>query len=595
VRILYLIFALTFCLGCATTPWVEIQDVSPQQQKLQELLWHGEQDAALELLNANNWAHSGNVALERERQNLRLSLGQREAVLLELQSWQQRDPQSPDLKYLQARLREDPIGRFKTLRNLRKKYPQHSWGSIGLIATAQLLERWELAARWIASPQPSPQNEAFFRIVKARQLGHQGQPNLGLDLLAEDAFQHHLESSLREYWSLAASSDNHKEARRARSELALRRVEQTQPDISARIDLAFQRLLGEWHLCQDLSLDEILLLLDEWCVLAGAPSGWAQVESYELAGVARLIRPETIFGGVSLAWGNAGRYLLAGSALGRSAELHLLRDVVVMHLDWPQHELPIEMVAAHSVLSPQSQTAQGGTVFRGFYLRLDSLERGAELLDRELQQTLQRNPEFAAVNFAPVSIPAGPLESNLLPTRLRLQALATTHSSVRDLELVHLAMHEAGHLGEVLHWLDHGLPVFEVGANFLSSKLELGDPLLWLEYRAQLRAVASGWQPGWALAEVIDRGQNPRDPYYAPYRLLLRDLVQLAEFYHWPPLATWDQLDRGSFVALARELIRRKGFAPSPDLGTDRVVQSLLDFNLLEQTPGDRVLPVQLH
>lgn len=586
---------VTCCAGCATAPQAQFQDVSPQQQQLQELLWHGERAAALELLKANSWVHRGNVALERERQDLRLRLGQREAVLLELQSWLQQNPQSADLNYLQARLLEDPIGRFQALRELHKKHPQHSWSSIGLIATAQLLERWGLAERWLASTHPSPQNEAFLRIVQARQLAHQGKPNLGLELLAADAFQHHFERSLREYWSLAASSDNHNEARRASSELALRRVEQSQPDISTRIDLAFQRLLGEWHLCQDLSLDETLLLLDGWCELAGAPSGWAQVDSYALAGVARLIHPETIFGGVSLEWADAERYLLAGSALGRSTELHLLRDVVVMRLDWPQHEMPIEMVAARSVMSPQSRTAQGGTVFRGFYLRLDSLERGAEQLQRELQQILQRNPEFATLNGASSTTPAGPLESQQLPTRLRLQALATTHSSVRDLELVHLAMHEAGHLGEVLNWLDLGLPVFGVGASFLNSQLELGNPLLWLEYRAQLRAVASGWQPGWALAEVIDRGQNPRDPYYAPYRLILSDLVQLAEFYNWPPLADWDQLDRGSIVALARELIRLKGFEPSPDLGTDRVVQSLLDFNLLEQAPGDRVLPVQLH
>lgn len=591
----FLLLVLLGCMGCAAAPVVPVSDLTREQQQLQDFFWRGDRTAALDFLDQRNWSIQGSVAFERARQDLRLALGQRQEVLEELHQWQRKNPSSADLMYLRARLLEDPVGRFNSLRSLQKKHPQHVWGRIGLIATAQLLGRWNDAQRWLNNTRSSSESGFFFRLIQARQWQHVGQSKRALELLANDAFVLHNERALIEYANLAASGRENNEARRARSELALRRVGRSDLEIGARIDLAFHRLLGEWHRCNDQSLEEILALLDQWCEDAGAPSGWAQVDSYRLAGIARMVRPETDLGGVSLAWANAGRYLLAGSALGRENELHLLRDVVVMRIDWPSHNVPMEMVAARSVLTPQARTAQGGTVFRGFYLRLDSLERGAERLKLRLEQSLEQ--QITANSAAPAIRTAelGRLESSQLPTRLRLAAMASSDSSVRDLELSHLALHEAGHLGEVLLWIDEGLPIVSVAANFLSSSVDYGDALLWLEYRAQLRALASGWQPGWALAEIIERGQNPQDPYYAPYRQILRDLVALAESQDWPHLALWDELPPGRLVSLARELIQRKGFEPCPDLGTDRVVQSLVDFNLLEHPPGDRLLPVELH
>jgi hypothetical protein len=590
----FLLLVLWGCLSCASAPVLESSGISQHQQQLQELLWRGDRSAALDFLHQHRWSLDGSVALERARQDLRLAAGQRQAVFEELHEWQQANPGSADLMYLRARLLEDPVGRFQSLRSLQIQYPQHVWGRLGLIATAQLLGRWKDAQRWLQATRPTRDSGFFFRLVQARQWQHDHQPQRALDLLSEDAFDLHHERALVEYASLAAASRNNNEVRRARSELALRRAGRSELDTSARIDLAFQRLLGEWHRCKDQSLEEILMLLDQWCAEVGAPSGWAKVDRYRLAGVAQMVRPETDLGGVSLAWANAGRYLLAGTALGRDKELHLLCDVVVMRLDWPKHSAPIEMVAARSVLTPQAHTAQGGTVFRGFYLRLDSLERGAERLERSLAQSQEQLVEDS-VNPTPIRIAElGSLESMQLPQRLRLAALASGESSVRDLELTHLALHEAGHLGEVLRWIDEGLPVASVAARFLNSSLHYGDALMWLEYRAQLRALASGWQPGWALAEIIERGQNPQAPYYAPYRQILRDLVRLANSKQWPHLALWDQLPAGSLVGLARELIQQQGFEPCPDLGTDRVVQSLLDFNLIEHAPGNRLLPVQL-
>ncbi len=591
---LLVIWILLFAVSCAAAPVKEPPDTSSVRHELQDFLWLGQEDEALRLLEDNRWELTSSVALERSRQDLRLNRGERNEVVMELQGWLEENPESPDLIYLQARLLEDPVGRFQALRSLHRRHPQHSWGGIGLAATAQLLGRWRDSKRWLEQVPPSPASDSFLRIVRARQFAHDGESKRALRLLEGDAFDAHFERSLIEYLSIASSNRHNNEAKRASSELSLRRIEQSQPDVGKRIDVAFQRLLGEWHICREQSLKEILELLDGWCELTGAPSGWAQVDSYSLAGVARMVRPETDQGGVSLAWANAGRYLLAGSAIGRDKELHMFRDVVVMRIVWPRHERPIEMIAARDVMSPQARTAQGGTVFRGFYLRLDSLERGARRLEQMLKPLLSEDSPPADPGSDSHQIDLGRYESNQLPTRLRIEALRSSGSSVRDLELLHLSMHEAGHLGEILDWLDDGLPVVSVGASFLNSELDFGNPILWLEYRAQLRALASGWQPGWALAEIIERGQNPRDPYYAPYRQIFRDLVAVAELHDWPPLAQWDQMEPGSLVALARELMARRDFEPSPDLGCDRVVDSLLDFNLLEHSPGDRVLPLQL-
>lgn len=580
--------------GCASNPARVDYDFAAELAQVQELLWDGEARRAIDFLEPLRWSESGSIALERVRQDLRLSIGEREAVVAEVQQWRRDLPHHPDLRYLNARLLEDPIGRFESLHLLHRQYPRHIWARLGLVATAQSIGRWQSAQQWFGMAEASAGSGTFLRIVQARLLAHRENTAAALELLEKDAFELNVERSLVEYLSLASTSGNNKEARRARSELNLRRVNQKPLDRAQRIDLAFQRLIGEWPHIKELPLEEILGKLDQWSNQAGAPAGWAKVPRYSLAGIAQIVRPETDAGGVTEAWAESGRYLLAGSAYGRGNELHLLRDVVVMRLDWPGHVNPIEMVAARGVLSPQNGTAQGGTVFRGFYLRLDSMERGADRLAQSLNQLRQSNPDFSSSPSAEVCANLGELESLQLPARLRLQCLTESSSNVRDLELLHLTMHEAGHLAEILQWLDEGLPLVSVGASFLSSRMELGDPLLWLEYRAQLRAMASGWQPKWAFAEILERGQQPSDPYFAAYRSLLRDLLALAEHHGLPHLAQWDQLEQGHFVSLARELLQLQDLEPSPDLGTDRLVQQLVDFDLLEHPPGDRFVPVQL-
>ncbi|MDP7062621.1 MAG: hypothetical protein QF489_06795 [Planctomycetota bacterium] len=589
-----LLLGLLFCFACASAAPRPEYDFAAEMSHVQELLWDGEIDCALEYLEPLRWSKSSSVMLERVRQDLRLKLGEREQVLVELQQWKQDLPHHPDLQYLQARLLEDPIGRYQSLHRLNRQFPQHIWARLGLVSTAQVLGRWKSAEEWYVVAEASEGSGVFQRIVQARLLANRNETQAALDLLENDAFAAQVEQSLVEYLNLASNSGNKQEARRARAELDLRRVNQQQYTRANRIDLAFRRLIGEWPHIQNLELREILRKLDQWCHQAGAPAGWTKVPRYNLVGLAQMVRPETDAGGVASEWAAAGRYLLAGFAYGRGNELHLLRDVVVMRLEWPGHVNPIEMVTSRGVLSPQRGTAQGGTVFRGFYLRLDSMERSAERLAASLKRLADIKPDFNTTPSDDLCANLPPMESLQLPTRLRLQAISDRPHHLRDFELIHLTMHEAGHLAEILSWLDEGLPLVSVGAQFLGSQVKFGEPLLWLEYRAQLRALASGWNPKWAFAEILERGQQPADPYYAAYRSLLRDLLTLAEHHDWPHLAQWDRQQPGELVALARQLLRLKKLRPSPDAGTERLIQQLVDFDLLENPPGDRIAPTQL-
>ena len=109
-----LILLLCFgCFSCAASPRKAPIELSPIHQELEDLLWRGQNQEALELLQAHNWSLSGNVALERTRQDLRIQRGERHQVLHELQQWQQQHPESADVMYLRARLLEDPVGRHQ--------------------------------------------------------------------------------------------------------------------------------------------------------------------------------------------------------------------------------------------------------------------------------------------------------------------------------------------------------------------------------------------------------------------------------------------------------------------------------------------------
>jgi hypothetical protein len=169
-----------------------------------------------------------------------------------------------------------------------------------------------------------------------------------------------------------------------------------------------------------------------------------------------------------------------------------------------------------------------------------------------------------------------------------MQVLRETELKIAELELLHLCLHESGHFAEILSWIDFGLPVVELLPAMLASRQRYEDPTLWLEYRAQLRALSSGRIPRWVFAEILERGQDPSDPYFLPYRHILLDLVTLAEGLAWPHLSQWHTRSPEDFTQLAIALCAQKGLAPLPPDGAASMVQVLIQANLLEQAPLNR-------
>ncbi|MHC4824898.1 MAG: hypothetical protein ACYTEP_12930, partial [Planctomycetota bacterium] len=442
---------------------------------------------------------------------------------------------------------------------------------------------WARAEDWLASPTAVAIEPSLLRLLTARQAQHRGDFEDALSLLASDSFEKDLEGSLAAYLSVAQEAQDEARVQRALSHIALLRASSGSFSTGETIDLAFQRLVAEWPWIRSKELEQVLSSFDHWLDLADAPSGWVDHPRYSMAGVAQLVRPESSSGGVALEWSAANRTLLAGSAWGRGNELHLLKGTRMLSLEWPGHSRPMEVILAQEVESTAGRTAQGGTVFRGYYILLDSLQRGGRRLEARLDRYAERSTGDALRQE-----PAGRMESQDLPHRLRLAQLDSSELGIQQLEFVHLALHEAGHLEEILNWLDFGLPVGELIPAMLASRQRFGDPILWLEYRAQLRAMASGRIPRWIFAEILERGQDPTDPYFRPYRRILRDLMTVAEEKEWGHLSTWDQRTAEDLVLLAQELCTDQDLALLPASGVQDLLESLVQTDLLEHMPPDR-------
>ncbi|MDA0666188.1 MAG: hypothetical protein O3A95_01235 [Planctomycetota bacterium] len=579
-RLLTALLLLIFA-GCSSAPTPTPEMKAPDLSQIRSLVERGQDNAALQELEPFRWSESGSIEAERLRQDLRLRTGGLVSILEELALWQGQWKKNPDLQYLATRIVEDPVVRRDQFHGLLRLYPAHPWIRFGAIATAQQMGDWHQAQRWLEIPLPQALPTPYQNILQARQLAQQGDADAALLLLEADAFPNGLQISLSEYLGMASSAGDSLRQARALSEMALRQAKQGNLATEQAIDLAFLRLQGEWPWIGKQKFSTILKQFDVWLTQVGAPSGWAEHPAYSVAGVAKLLQPESNSGELAQQFSSAGRVLLAGSAWGRGNEMHLLQDTQSLPLKWPGHAREVELIFAQGVTSTAKSTAQGGTVFRGFYVLLDSMSLGAVRLGSRLERF--KPP----TNLAPSQ---GRLESLELAQRLRLQFLKETDFEIEEIELLHLCLHESGHFTEILSWLDFGLPVTELLPAMLASRQRYGDPLLWLEYRAQLRALSSGRIPHWIFAEILERGQEPRDPYFLPYRHILLDLVNLAEDQQWPPLSQWHRKSPEDFTRLAIALCAQKGITPMPLEGVENLVQVLIEADLLQQTPPHRAV-----
>ena len=574
--------------GCAAPEElpVGLPEPSVDLGPARELLWHGQEDEALAWLEEAGWTSQRSVAAERLRQDLLLGRGERAWLAGELAEAESRFGADADLAYLRSRLISDPVQRLQQLESAANRSPSHPWLGLGVAATLQEFNRWDAAEEWLTKTLPSPATASFRRLLQARQLAEDGRYFAAWRLIERDAFVHGHREALLECLRLGGLLESEPRVARAAAEIALRAAPSAS-DPGAAMDRVFERLIAEEPWMHGASLDGTLLRIDAWADLAGVPSGWCEQSRYGVAGVAELVQPESYRGGVAAAWMEHGRFLLIGRAPGRGVDWLLLQDAQRLLLPLGDGEPAVEMILAERGLEPQSRTIPGGAPFHGFFVRADLVRAAAIARERELARFRDgRLTEEPASKPRPED---GPLEPWDLASRLRAQRLNTGGATAQDLEFVQLVLHECSHLPETLPWARTGVPLLAMAPAVIRSMLRFDDPVLFLEERAQLRALASGIEWQWTLAEILDRAHAPRDPYYAPYRALLRALVDRAQDQGLPPLHAWDQLPPDVIPALARGYLKSRGLDPLPVAIAAAALRGLQACETFEELPAENL------
>jgi len=525
------------------------------------MLWQGRMEEASALLDEQGWQATGSVAAERLRQDLALSRGERALLAQELEALVAESGENADLVYLRARILSDPEQRLHALEQGAKAYPDHPWLALGAAAVSQEFGRWDRADVWLLRARNEPASAAFRRLLLARQQAQAGHTFSARTLLEGDAFRRGHSEALIEYMRVAEREGSDRRRNRAASEYALRAAA-SEVDRGIAMDRVIERYLAEDSLMRRASLNQVLERLDEWSELAGVPSGWIHQPRYAVGGIAEMVQPESFRGGVSAAWLDHGRFLLIGRAPGRGVDWLYLQDAHRLQLPTTPGRPAVEVIVAKRGLEPESRTIPGGAPFYGFFVRLDLVESSARAHARSVAAI--GPPSTWTEVSAETARASGRLESFDLATRLRARRLHAGGATARDLELLHLVLHECGHLPETLPWARIGVPWLGVAPAVLRSLLRYEDPILFLEERAQLRALACDVETEWAFAELLDRALTPRDPYYRPYRMLLLKLIERGEAAGLPPLNQWDELPAGSISELARALLVESSLKPLP-------------------------------
>jgi hypothetical protein len=581
-------FLLLACAACAAPAELPVGLPEPAVDlgPARELLWQGREDEALLWLDESGWSLQGSVAAERLRQDLLLSRGERPLLAAELAEAEALGGADPDLLYLRARIISDPEQRLAQLIEGAQRAPQHPWLGLGVAATLQEFGRWEEAAEWIDATPGAAATSSFRRLLTARHQAETGRLFGAWRLLERDAFVHGHREALLECLRLGEQLGSDRRVARAATELALRSAPAAR-DPGAAMDRVFERLVAEEPWMHGANLDATLLRIDAWAEVAGVPSGWREQARYGVAGLAEMVQPESFRGGVAAAWMEHGRFLLIGRAPGRGVDWLLLQDAKRLLLPLPNGLPAVEMIVAERGLEPQSRTIPGGAPFHGFFVRADLVRAAARARERELERfgTGRLHDEDAAEPLAS----DGPLEPWDLAHRLRARRIAAGGATAQDLEFVQLVLHECSHLPETLPWARTGVPLLTMAPAVIRSLLRFDDPVLFLEERAQLRALASGVEWEWVLAEILDRAHTPRDPYYAPYRSLLRALVERAQDQGFPPLHAWDELDADAVPRLAREYLAARGLEPMPRELAAAALRALQSSQAFQQLPAEHL------
>ncbi len=519
--------------------------------------FQGREVEALARAEALGWRARHSIEGERVRQSLLLPRGGRGRLLAELAA-EPGSGQDPDLLYLQARLLQEPGRLRRSFEELVDRFPGHAWIRLGRASLALGDGELETAAEHLRRAPDWPDARDFRLQVEARLLAARGKLAQALELLEEGAFRRHHRDLLATWEELAAPLPGARERVRAERAWLGRSRAETETGLLDRI--LERAVLAVGFPGRPGDLEGLLEELDRELQDAGLPAGLAGAPRYEVPLAASLVRPEPGASPFAAFARERGRFLLAGTSLRTGAGLLYLRDCRFHRLPWPGREAWV--VLAGGGLSSFAEEPLGAAVFQGFYVRLDGVSARARHLG---ERAAALDPALLSVE-APRGLAATPgeLPEDLdLPLRLR-HALLQSGRSPAAAELEALLLHEAGHLPEVLSWLPSGPGLFEVLLPSFLSLLQDGDALVWLEYRAQLRALAALRDPRWALAEVVERARGPRDLYAAAYRRILRDLLEMARRRGLPEPASWDRLDPESLRALAAAVLEQEGLRALP-------------------------------
>lgn len=578
---LLLLFLSLLGLGsCASTAaksdWDEVADVD--LQPFWEALWARDWQRAQELSEQIGWDAAGSIEGERWRQWILLRQGKRGQLLQELRQWQELEPQeNPHLAYLEARLLQVPERIEERFYELADRYPQHTWIRLGAASVAQSAGAWDDAGELLSDTPMWPDARDFFLRLKAQQLAHLKQVDAALALLKPEAFDGGNKDLLEVYSDIANDHGMEAAFRRARAEIRLRSMSSEATD-RERIDRVMDRILTELRFIPEIQFEAAVAFLDDLSTRYKLPSGWSQLPRYDVAGLAELIQPEKSSGSPADWWAERQRMLLAGYAPLHGIEFLYLQNARRRKLRWPGTKQNVEIVLAQKAYSNKNNLAVGGTVFRGFYLRLDYAEAIANAIESSIVDV--QVEEFAQ---GTESLPWDNDEDLIpedwdLPLRIRAQRLQRDNANALDLVLVDVAVHESGHFPEILGWLPDGPSIFTLLPRMLWSLLTEGDPTAWLEFRAQARALAATPEVHWALADIVERSRGYRDKYQIAYSKLLRLLLDEAERRELPPLPYWDQLPAETLRELARAVCVQEGIETLPHDKVEKIASVILDL-----------------
>lgn len=560
--------------ACASGP-VQIQPEALSLEAYYSARWEGNAQAAYDIILPNSWQASRNVQGERERQDILLAQGLRTRLAIEVAGWLLLEPDHGDLLYLEARLIQDSVWAKEEFLRLSKRFPKNLWVALGTISLLQRFEEWSSARLFLNQAErllggfPAHPAREFFQVLRIRQLQ-------GEEISAEQYLWALNSKSFHLLWALHGWARKAGEASalaEVQAEIALLRVRTDSK--AARTQALLRRLVQKVKRNPKGNFEETLHFLEEKSNWLNLPLGWPLAPQYSVLGLAHLVRPEASAFSPAGSLLETGHFLLLGTSPVTGLEALVLLDVDVLELSWGGQ--PIQIITTAHALDTGNRQPMGGAVFQGFYMRrdlsdatADSLERGSRLFPAKWEISTETAPHPSG------TIPA----DGDLPKRIRRFLIGEGGAdAAREHQWRALAVHEAAHLPDVLPLLlQEQSPWAFLPSSFLSWA-RWGSALAFLEYQAQLRALACGQETGWIWAETLEIARNPRADYFHPYRTLTLQILQAAEREAWPPQTLWSPQDRAKIPFLAQKILGAQGLKglPADDL---KALLSKIDLNV---------------